>query len=1030
MIHYHKLIIRNIASIEAFDWDLTKDMNDENGNPESLYLISGETGSGKTTILDAISLALFKTTPRLENCTNKKKNKFVDSHGNEVSVQSVEQYTRNGISPKDACFVELTFADDNGNQYVAKLELGITRNYTYSTAKWTLTLPDGSMLTKDDDIRAKLAPVVGKDSAMFMRTNILAQGDTTRFLRGDKKEREDILERVTNTNIYSQYGKVIHTFCTKAENEMKRLKAIRDTVFAQVLSKDAVGKKNEEKRVLETDHANKSSEKDAVDNDIKAITDIENAQEVINSNQTKEFGYRTAGALLSGDIMAREADFATKNTEQSSRKSYLDAESANAAVYADQPVIDKNIGDYISKNDELTKRNSDLSTCNSNVSGLTSAVQSATNAKNAAQKAVDAAQDEVDNLTSQKKALNPSKVSSDLAAANKKVTVIASIEGKSNEVDTATRELNKLYAQYENENGLLATYKENKTVAEEQYNTAKSEYDKAESALRATEQSVSDVLADIRKDIREGKVDTCPLCGAAINLSLLDAKFDDVVSKYRQAYDEANSKLDAAFKTKGNADGIYNTKKGAVDTIDNSIKTKTAELKKLKDDLNNLATSNSIDVNNIAAEKTAAQAEVARLNGIQEQINDFQSKIDAALKAKKPLDKALSDAEKALNTAISERDKNDQKIENIKKDIDRLIKEINVILKALKGSLGKLFLDWDGRLSDVRKELKNRTEEYNAMKKAYDDAKPKIRRMADEIKSLNDMKDSFYKEHQNWANDNFVSKMSSEKNILSAWTTLISDSNTAKAAIDDANKTISKNDRWTKANTPMPLLDDLNNKSKDLQGEINVLNQEIGAIDNALKTNATNQEKLDKAEADLAKATENYNKWKKLDDRIGGTKFRTLVQSHIMHPLLNIANEYLKHMTDRYLLCCDSSNEQLSVFVLDRYNKNAKRSVTLLSGGESFMIALAISLAISSLSAGDLKVDTLFIDEGFGTLDAKSLDEVITLLQTLSSLPGNKDRRVSIISHREELLDRIPVQIHLTKIGDGRSRVEIINKNN
>ena len=91
------------------------------------------------------------------------------------------------------------------------------------------------------------------------------------------------------------------------------------------------------------------------------------------------------------------------------------------------------------------------------------------------------------------------------------------------------------------------------------------------------------------------------------------------------------------------------------------------------------------------------------------------------------------------------------------------------------------------------------------------------------------------------------------------------------------------------------------------------------------------------------------------------------------------------------------------------------------------MISLALSLALSSLNKGSLNVDILFIDEGFGTLDEKSLDSVMNTLERLQEMAGQGKRRVGIISHREELEERIPVQIHVRKHGDGRSAISISN---
>ena len=89
------------------------------------------------------------------------------------------------------------------------------------------------------------------------------------------------------------------------------------------------------------------------------------------------------------------------------------------------------------------------------------------------------------------------------------------------------------------------------------------------------------------------------------------------------------------------------------------------------------------------------------------------------------------------------------------------------------------------------------------------------------------------------------------------------------------------------------------------------------------------------------------------------------------------------------------------------------------------MISLALSLALSAMNKPGLNIDILFIDEGFGTLDAGSLNAVIETLRRLPEIAGSSGRRVGVISHREELADNIDVQIRVNKCGEGRSRVEI-----
>ena len=228
--------------------------------------------------------------------------------------------------------------------------------------------------------------------------------------------------------------------------------------------------------------------------------------------------------------------------------------------------------------------------------------------------------------------------------------------------------------------------------------------------------------------------------------------------------------------------------------------------------------------------------------------------------------------------------------------------------------------------------------------------------------------------------------------------------------------------------TDIPSLEDLKLQRANLLEQEKKETAEIMAAQNQLKANADNQDRLAAAKKKMEDAQQRFAYWDKINRYFGGTRFRTLVQTYILSPLLNNANIYLEQITDRYKLTCNEENEKLSILVLDKYNKNEVRSVTVLSGGERFMVSLALSLALSSLNRPDLNVNILFIDEGFGTLDQKNLDSVMTTLEKLQDIAGQSNRRVGIISHREELNERIRTQIRITRHGEGRSRVEIVSE--
>ena len=166
--------------------------------------------------------------------------------------------------------------------------------------------------------------------------------------------------------------------------------------------------------------------------------------------------------------------------------------------------------------------------------------------------------------------------------------------------------------------------------------------------------------------------------------------------------------------------------------------------------------------------------------------------------------------------------------------------------------------------------------------------------------------------------------------------------------------------------------------------------------------------------------------WQRLCDLIGsasGAKLRTFAQSLTLERLLLEANAQLAELSPRYRLERVPGTD-LALQVVDLDMGDEVRSVDSLSGGESFLVSLALALALSSLSSRQTQVESLFIDEGFGTLSDECLTNVMDTLEALHQMGG---RRVGIISHVDELSHRIPVQVRVERVDATRSEVEVVD---
>ena len=176
--------------------------------------------------------------------------------------------------------------------------------------------------------------------------------------------------------------------------------------------------------------------------------------------------------------------------------------------------------------------------------------------------------------------------------------------------------------------------------------------------------------------------------------------------------------------------------------------------------------------------------------------------------------------------------------------------------------------------------------------------------------------------------------------------------------------------------------------------------------------------------ARIEKQKQEYNRWARLNEIIGmadGKKFRIFAQGLTLQKLAQLANQHLEKLNGRYLID-KRSDEDLELDIIDTYQADNRRSMNTLSGGESFLVSLALALGLSDLAGRNAQIQSLFIDEGFGSLDDNTLDLAISTLENLQA----SGKTIGIISHVKALKERISVQIVVQKRGNGFSSVEVI----
>lgn len=207
------------------------------------------------------------------------------------------------------------------------------------------------------------------------------------------------------------------------------------------------------------------------------------------------------------------------------------------------------------------------------------------------------------------------------------------------------------------------------------------------------------------------------------------------------------------------------------------------------------------------------------------------------------------------------------------------------------------------------------------------------------------------------------------------------------------------------------------NKEQETQ-----LKEQISTLNYKLNHHLELKKMVAHQEIEIQAQQKETEKWAKLNELIGsadGKKYRNIVQGMTFDVMLGYANDQLEHLTDRYRLL---HNEQspLELFVIDAYQASEIRSTKNLSGGESFLVSLALALGLSNMASQNIRIDSLFLDEGFGTLDEDTLN---TALEALSNLQQD-GKVIGVISHVQALKDRISTQISIRPSQNGQSVIE------
>lgn len=907
---------------------------------DGLYLITGDTGAGKTTIFDAIIYALYG-----------------EASGN---IRTTDMLRSKYANADTATFVELTFVFKDKTyivrrnpEYLRPSKRGEGR-FTKESAKAQLTMPDKEVITGLVSVNNKIIEIIGLNKNQFSQIAMLPQGEFMRLLLADTKQRIEIFREIFDTEPYL----LLQDRIKKDANELYRLVSDYKKSMAQYVA-DVYCDENSEynqalinikndskmsiKEILDIIDKIIAQDKSCADEYDKAIISIDKGIDQLNSKltiaiQTERIkdDYKSALTQLNNLTEEYENVYSIykaeceKDSERNELSLNIEKSSEKLESYE---LLEKYKKDYGKKLDKINN--------------ITQDIHEDTNSLNECIKQIDNCKKEAEILKNTE--LEIEKLNSKISDIIKKKEAVEYLK------DVFERKI-KAVSQADE--------------AKDRYMSAFAAYEEANNRYLKMEKAFFNEQAGIMAAaLEEGQ--PCPVCGSVTHpvpaVAGDDAPTEMQLKKYK-IYLENKSKECS------------------------ELSSQSGLLSGQAESMNNMFFSSIVNFNTQWKEAldNSSDDETIRVDIIQ-LLADLGKILDEAMLEKKNADENIS----KYNNLIKMLSDYDKKVEQFKDKINKSKNEL-AILSTQNENMQK-------QISQLEKELGNK--DIMQAKKLINDMKLKKVQL-----------DKAYE---------------AAKKQYDEYTINIK---TLKNRISDLQKQISHTDKQKTPDIDIPMYE---KQLEDMKKERLKLREKKNIVDIRIANNEKVYKSIERVNEKSEKSEKHYSWLRTLSDTVNGSlsgksriKLETYVQMSFFDRIIMRANTRFMRLTDgQYELKRSDSKDNyknqtgLELDIIDHYNGTI-RSVKSLSGGEAFEASLSMALGMSDeiqSRSGGIQIDTMFIDEGFGSLDDESLSQAVKVLNSLSS----SDRLIGIISHVSVLKDRIDKQIVVSKGKTGGSSAVI-----